>query len=284
MGAAAAGGRSRRLDRRQRRGARQASGGLNRRRSRRITGPGKEELCLETDRCLRLPTATRSAWCRSRRATDWSATSSTCAARPSPRAARCCSSTVRACERTSSGRRSSGPSSTSWSMRGYDVWLENWRASIDLAPNEWTLDQAAVHDHPDAVRKVVEETGADELKAVIHCQGSTSFMMSAVAGLVPEVKTIVTNAVIAAPGGPAALALQAAKRRAARRPADAVPRTRSGDCRAPTATREDARADGAHHPPRVRQRGLQAWSASPTARASRRCGGTRTSTRPRTSG
>jgi pimeloyl-ACP methyl ester carboxylesterase len=79
--------------------------------------------------------------------------------------------------------------------QGYDVWLENWRASIDLPPNEWTLDQAAVYDHPAAVKTVVEETGADEIKAVIHCQGSTSFMMSAVAGLVPEVKTIVANAV-----------------------------------------------------------------------------------------
>jgi pimeloyl-ACP methyl ester carboxylesterase len=78
---------------------------------------------------------------------------------------------------------------------GYDVWLENWRASIDVPPNEWTLDQAAVHDHPTAVRKVVEETGAGEVKAIIHCQGSTSFMMSAVAGLVPEVKTVVANAV-----------------------------------------------------------------------------------------
>jgi pimeloyl-ACP methyl ester carboxylesterase len=78
---------------------------------------------------------------------------------------------------------------------GYDVWLENWRASIDVPPNEWTLDQAAVHDHPAAVRKVIEETGADEVRAVIHCQGSTSFMMSAVAGLVPEVKTVVANAV-----------------------------------------------------------------------------------------
>ena len=78
---------------------------------------------------------------------------------------------------------------------GYDVWLENWRASIDLPPNEWTLDQAAVFDHPAAVRKVVGETGTDELKAVIHCQGSTSFMMSAVAGLVPEVKTVLANAV-----------------------------------------------------------------------------------------
>ena len=78
---------------------------------------------------------------------------------------------------------------------GYDVWLENWRACIDLQPNLWTLDQAAVHDHPYAVRTVIKETGADHLKALIHCQGSTSFMMSAVAGLVPEVTTIVSNAV-----------------------------------------------------------------------------------------
>ena len=78
---------------------------------------------------------------------------------------------------------------------GYDVWLENWRASIDLPPNEWTLDQAAVFDHPAAVETVVRETGAPELRAVIHCQGSTSFMMSALAGLVPQVRTIVTNAV-----------------------------------------------------------------------------------------
>ena len=78
---------------------------------------------------------------------------------------------------------------------GYDVWLENWRASIDIPHNRWTLDEAAVFDHPRAVRKVVEETGSDEVQAVIHCQGSTSFMMSAVAGLVPEVSTVVANAV-----------------------------------------------------------------------------------------
>lgn len=78
---------------------------------------------------------------------------------------------------------------------GYDVWLENWRASIDLPPNTWTLDQAAVFDHPQAVRTVVQKTGASSVKAVIHCQGSTSFMMSAAAGLVPDVTTIVTNAV-----------------------------------------------------------------------------------------
>jgi hypothetical protein len=78
---------------------------------------------------------------------------------------------------------------------GYDVWLENWRASIEFAAQPWTLDQAAAFDHPAAVRKVVEETGSAKVKAIIHCQGSTSFAMSAVAGLVPQVDTIVSNAV-----------------------------------------------------------------------------------------
>jgi alpha/beta hydrolase fold len=78
---------------------------------------------------------------------------------------------------------------------GFDVWLENWRASIDLRANQWTLDQAAVWDHPAAVRTVLDHTGADHLGAVIHCQGSTSFMMAAAVGLLPEVTTIISNAV-----------------------------------------------------------------------------------------
>ncbi|WP_412061638.1 esterase/lipase family protein [Rubrivirga sp. IMCC45206] len=87
--------------------------------------------------------------------------------------------------------------------RGYDVWLENWRASIDVPRNEWTLDQAARHDHPRAVEAVVAETGAESVQAVIHCQGSTSFMLSAVAGLVPRVRTVVSNAVSLHPVVPA---------------------------------------------------------------------------------
>ena len=86
---------------------------------------------------------------------------------------------------------------------GYDVWLENWRASIDVPPNPWTLDKAAVFDHPQAVETIVRETGADRIKAIIHCQGSTSFMMSAVAGLVPRVDTILSNAVALHPRIPA---------------------------------------------------------------------------------
>jgi hypothetical protein len=73
--------------------------------------------------------------------------------------------------------------------------LENWRASIDLEPNEWDLDVVAKNDHPAAVKKIIELTGYQEIKAIIHCQGSTSFMISVSLGLVPEVKTIISNAV-----------------------------------------------------------------------------------------
>lgn len=78
---------------------------------------------------------------------------------------------------------------------GYDVWLENWRGSIHFEPNEWNLDQVAQYDHPAAVRKIVERTGSKEIMAIIHCQGSTSFMISSILGLIPEVKLIISNAV-----------------------------------------------------------------------------------------
>ncbi|MFC4873971.1 esterase [Negadavirga shengliensis] len=81
------------------------------------------------------------------------------------------------------------------SEAGYDVWLENWRGSILLEPNEWDLDLVAKNDHPAAVQKVVELTGSEEIKAIIHCQGSTSFMISAAMGLLPQVNLIISNAV-----------------------------------------------------------------------------------------
>jgi hypothetical protein len=86
---------------------------------------------------------------------------------------------------------------------GWDVWLLNWRASIDLDPVPWTLDDAAAYDHPAAVRYIATETGAASIRAVVHCQGSTSFCMSAVAGLLPEVDVIVSNAVSLHPMIPA---------------------------------------------------------------------------------
>lgn len=86
---------------------------------------------------------------------------------------------------------------------GWDVWLLNWRASIDIGPLPWTLDDAAAFDHPAAARYVLDATGSDTLKAIVHCQGSTSFCMSAAAGLLPQVDLILSNAVSLHPVVPA---------------------------------------------------------------------------------
>jgi len=78
---------------------------------------------------------------------------------------------------------------------GYDVWVQSWRGSIDFPPRPWSLDEVAAYDHPAMVRTILRETGLDTLKAVVHCQGSTSFAIAAVAGLVPEVTDVVSTAV-----------------------------------------------------------------------------------------
>jgi pimeloyl-ACP methyl ester carboxylesterase len=78
---------------------------------------------------------------------------------------------------------------------GWDVWMLNWRGSTDLDPRPWTLDDVALHDLPAAVRYVLAQTGATSVKAIAHCQGSTSLSMAAVSGLVPEVDVIVSNGV-----------------------------------------------------------------------------------------
>jgi hypothetical protein len=78
---------------------------------------------------------------------------------------------------------------------GYDVWLENWRASIDLGIRPYTLDEAARYDHPVAMDAVLEHTGARSLKVLCHCQGSTSFVITALAGLAPNVTRVVSSAV-----------------------------------------------------------------------------------------
>ncbi|QIG40671.1 alpha/beta fold hydrolase [Microbacterium sp. 4R-513] len=78
---------------------------------------------------------------------------------------------------------------------GRDVWMLNWRGSTDLARIPWTLDDVARYDHPAAVRHVSEQTGSTAIKAIAHCQGSTSLSMAVVAGLVPEIETVVSNSV-----------------------------------------------------------------------------------------
>jgi hypothetical protein len=80
-------------------------------------------------------------------------------------------------------------------QRGYDVWVEGWRACIDDPPRRWTLDEAAAFDHPAAIATVVRETGRHDVRVLAHCLGSASFTIAVVAGLVPQVKAMVASAI-----------------------------------------------------------------------------------------
>ncbi|HEX5944743.1 MAG TPA: GMC family oxidoreductase N-terminal domain-containing protein, partial [Acidimicrobiales bacterium] len=68
---------------------------------------------------------------------------------------------------------------------GYDVWLFDYRASIDLPSSQtaFTLDDIAIDDWPTAVAEVRRVTGATGVQAVGHCVGSVSLMMALAAGL-----------------------------------------------------------------------------------------------------
>ncbi len=78
---------------------------------------------------------------------------------------------------------------------GWDVWLLNWRGSLDLDALPWTLDDVARFDLPAAVQHVLAETGAGQIKAIGHCGGAAALSMAAVAGLVPQVELVVANGV-----------------------------------------------------------------------------------------
>ncbi|MGO8788946.1 MAG: alpha/beta fold hydrolase [Terriglobia bacterium] len=68
---------------------------------------------------------------------------------------------------------------------GYDVWLLDYRSSIELpaATLQASGDDVATKDYPAAVSKVLELTGAKSVQMVAHCWGSTTFFMAMLAGL-----------------------------------------------------------------------------------------------------
>jgi cholesterol oxidase len=69
--------------------------------------------------------------------------------------------------------------------RGYDIWLFDYRAGIDLpsARTEFTIDDIAQVDWPLAVSKVRELAGREDLQAFGHCVGSGSLLMAMLSGL-----------------------------------------------------------------------------------------------------
>jgi len=68
---------------------------------------------------------------------------------------------------------------------GYDVWLLDFRASIELpaSKTQFTGDDIATQDYPAAVATVRSVTGADSVQMAVHCFGSTTFFMAMLAGL-----------------------------------------------------------------------------------------------------
>ncbi len=68
---------------------------------------------------------------------------------------------------------------------GYDCWLLDFRASIDLPTcrQHWTGDEVAKNDYPAAVEKVRAVTRAPTVQMVAHCFGATTFSMAMLAGL-----------------------------------------------------------------------------------------------------
>jgi cholesterol oxidase len=68
--------------------------------------------------------------------------------------------------------------------QGFDVWLEEWRASTLLpsALTQFSADTVATLDHPQALAAVRAATGKSDVHVVAHCVGSLTWMMTALAG------------------------------------------------------------------------------------------------------
>ncbi len=69
--------------------------------------------------------------------------------------------------------------------QGFDVWLLDYRASIELesASTTFSGDDVALIDYPAAVDRVRQLTGARTIQAFVHCFGASTFMMAMLSGL-----------------------------------------------------------------------------------------------------
>ncbi len=67
---------------------------------------------------------------------------------------------------------------------GYDVWLQEWRAStlLPTARTQFNGDQVAHLDHPAAAEFVASESGRRDLHLVTHCVGSLTWLMATLTG------------------------------------------------------------------------------------------------------
>jgi cholesterol oxidase len=78
---------------------------------------------------------------------------------------------------------------------GYDCWLLDYRASIDLpyARDLWTADDAAREDYQPAVDLIRKITGAKNVQVMAHCFGATTFVMAMLGGHLTGVRSAVIS-------------------------------------------------------------------------------------------
>lgn len=76
---------------------------------------------------------------------------------------------------------------------GYDVWLFDYRAAIDLpsARSQFTIDDIARYDWPAAIDEVRRVTGAPSVQVYGHCVGSASLLMAMSSGATSAVRSAV---------------------------------------------------------------------------------------------
>jgi cholesterol oxidase len=89
-----------------------------------------------------------------------------------------------------------------------DVWTLDFRVSnrhgYNLVPNDWSMDDCALHDHPAAIEKVRQVAGRDAaIHVVCHCLGSMSFAMSLFGRTVDGIRSCIANSVALTPHVPA---------------------------------------------------------------------------------
>ncbi len=69
--------------------------------------------------------------------------------------------------------------------RGYDVWLLDYRASIELrsSRSQFSGDDVATRDFPAAVQRGTGEDRRRSVQVIAHCFGATTFTCALLAGL-----------------------------------------------------------------------------------------------------
>jgi len=78
---------------------------------------------------------------------------------------------------------------------GFDVWMIDWRVSINLPLRPCTLTDAAQFDFPEALEVIRGKTPRKSIRAVVHCIGALAFFVSVQRGWVTGVEAIASSAV-----------------------------------------------------------------------------------------